>query len=377
MEIATNIAEIHENNFDKKQIVKSNNLIESSYKLTVSEQRLIYLGASLLNIRMIDKDLTVEEVTRLIHTAMFDPIHIDVPTFKKVFNIKAKSIYKDIRETVERLYDRDLVYVDEKGKIVHKRWVITCKYDDENKCIDLQFHPDLIKDLLVFKDKYTIMNLGDTKDIKSNYTYRFYELLKQYEKFGVRVFELEDLKFKLGIDDEEYPRYSNFKQRVLNSSVKELNNLTDLDINIQEIKQKNKVVKLKCFINPKNVAIKKIVNDEVCIASTEDSIIADLQDILNYNITAGQAKKLVQKGLEAIEKFKLDIDLKEYIRQKKNIVDTYGKNKQIKSYLGAIIKAVQENWETVQIQQSIFNSFKQREYDFKDLEKKLLGWDNE
>lgn len=375
MEMATNLAEIHDNGFDKKQIVKSNSLIESSYKLTVSEQRLIYLGSSLLNIRMIDKDLTVEEVTRLIHTAMFEPIHIDVPTFKKVFGIKAKSIYKDIKETVERLYDRDLVYVDTKGKIVHKRWVITCKYDDECKCIDLQFHPDLIRDLLVFKDKYTIMNLSDTKNIKSNYTYRFYELLKQYEKFGIRVFELEDLKFKLGIDDEEYPRYSNFKQRVLNPSIKELNNLTDLDINIQEIKQKNKVVKLKCFINPKNVAFKKIVDNEVCVTDTEDSIITDLQDILNYNITAGQAKKLVEKGLEAIEKFKLDIDLKDYIKEKKKIVDAYGKNKHIKSYLGAIIKAVQENWETIQVQQSIFNNFQQREYDFKDLEKKLLGWD--
>ena len=59
------------------------------------------------------------------------------------------------------------------GKIIEKRWVITCEYDPKNCCISLTFHPDLILDLLVFKNKYNnesfyyVKNNTPNKDIEN------------------------------------------------------------------------------------------------------------------------------------------------------------------------------------------------------------------
>jgi len=72
----------------------------------------------------------------------------------------------------------------------------------------------------------------------------------------------------------------------------------------------------------------------------------------------------------------LKASIRQYIREKKLVIDEYGKKNEIKSYLGALMRAIEGNWTlTYKETKGGFNDYKQREYDFDDLEKKLLGWD--
>lgn len=371
---------------DNKEVLKSNNLIESSYKLSAMEQKIIYYGASTLNKIMINKDLSVTDVSNAINSANFPLINFNACDFQKYFNIKTGNIYTMMEEASDKLFERRFIYIDNLGVPVKKRWVITCRYDKDNARIQLQFHPDLIQDLLVFKDKFTIFKLRDTLDIKSGYAYRLYELLKKYEKFKMRYFSIEDFKFKLGMDDSEYEKYSSLKQNVIKPSIATISRETDLVIEYEEIKEKRKVVKIKFLIKSKGnkrntssgqMSFLENQNDiEDIIESDDSNLVYKLQEILKFDVTAGQAQKIINSGLESIEKNDLKMSLLDFIKLKKQVIDKYAEKNEIKSYVGMLLRAIESNWTNIVFKNEkvdTFNDYPQRQFD-SNLEGKLLGW---
>lgn len=67
------------------------------------------------------------------------------------------------------------------------------------------------------------------QQLTSKYAIRLYEILiawRSVEK--TPVLEINDLRFKLGIEDVEYKRMSDFKARVLESAIKQINEFTDI-----------------------------------------------------------------------------------------------------------------------------------------------------
>src|SRR5699024_10311808 len=83
-----------------------------------------------------------------------------------------------------------------------------------------------------------IMSLG------SYYSIRFYEFFKKWEKTGKWRTSLKHLKNLLGITQKSYEVYGNLKNRVIKHSIKELNQETDLNIELDEVKQGRQVVEL-------------------------------------------------------------------------------------------------------------------------------------
>lgn len=362
----------------KKEIIKSNNLIEGSYKLTMSENRLIELALTKLEVTMLDKNLSAEEVKSLIKQRQFDEIEVNVIDYKKEYNIKNNAIYQDLAETANRLYNRSLIYFED-NDLVMKRWVITCKYKEDRCAISVQFHPDLIPDLMIFKSCYTRFDFDVKKYIKSYYTCRIYELLKQYEAFGSRKFEIEQLRFLLGIEDDEYPEYSNFKQRIIKPAVEQINKITDLYCEFEEEKNKKKVesIRFKFVKQQVNFQTKDQItffDDEVAITSEHNdyNVVKEFRELLGITISPRQIEKIISLAAESIKEHKSSLSIKEFIKQKKAVVDNYAKTHVVKSYLGAIIKAIELNWMLNSKDNSNFNNFEQRTYDFDDLERRLL-----
>ena len=371
-------------NVIKKEIVKSNNLIEGSYKLTTSENRLIDLALSKLEVIMLDKDLSAEDVKQRINHSEFELLYVYVTDYKKEYGIKNNTIYTELAKTANRLFNRTIQYY-ENNVLIKKRWVITCKFDEEKNAVAIQFHPDLIGDLLVFKSDFTTFDFDVKKYIRSYYSCRIYELLKQYQSFGQRIFEVEQLRFLLGIKDTEYPLYANFKQRILKTAVTQISKVTDLYLELDDssykLNKKVEKVKFKMVAQPVNYQGKENVNDKPKIASKESEfhIVQDFKELIGLTISPLQIHKFIEKVAIAIKKYKLDTTYKQYIKEKKIVVDEYAKNHDIRSYLGVIIKAIDENW-TLTYKKTVgcFNNFEQRDYDYDNLEKKLLGCaDNE
>lgn len=375
------------------EIYKSNRLIESSYQLSVQKNRLIFLAMRKLKKIILDKNTNIEQVEESIKTAKFEPMFIDVVDYKRAFGLKTNKVYQDLESIANDLYDDEIWYINEKNdNLTRKRWVITIEYDKDKKGVKLQFHPDLIRDLLVFKGQYTKLFSEDFADkLRCKYSFRIYELCKQYLILGHRDFYLEELKFKLRIFDDKYNVYNNFKNRVINPSLKELNQYSDVRLEFFEIekdKKTRKVSKIRFNIYPQQQEKEVILGQqsmfddpELALSIDEDSIISKLDNLVGVKLTAKAANAIFMKALEGIDTHQLKCGILDYIKEKKDVCDNYIKykkdNKDEINYIGLLISALSNNYQATskQVPKLKFTDYEQRTYDFDVLENKLLGWD--
>lgn len=379
-----------ENN--KQHIVKSNNLIDCSYKLTLAEQRLINLACKKLKPIFVSKNISFEELVLLAKTNFFEPIEITVPEYKREFNIKSNNVYREMVKITESLRKKEIIYFDEEKGLIKKWWVITSIYDFKAKKVYITFHPDLIMDLLIFNGQYTKLNYSYLATTKSFYSNRMYELLRQYLNIGYRSFDIQDLRFKLGLKDTEYPRYANLKQKILEPSRKWINENSDIYIEIHENKLGTRNVKKLDFIikqqnieennSPKLVTFQTSMNEFI----EENSAYMTIKDILNIDLTAEEVDLICNSAIDGLNSNNMtNIKVLDYIKEKWEIVNQYAKNKKDFNHIGALIKALKDNWQSpkkVILEENKtkikFNNFKGRGSDYygnPELERRLLGWD--
>ena len=86
-------------------------------------------------------------------------------------------------------------------------------------------HDDALPLMFDFKDKYFKYELWNALRLKSANQIRMYEILKQYETIGKREIRVDDLQQLLGTN---YPRWDNFKSKVLDTCQQALKQTTDI-----------------------------------------------------------------------------------------------------------------------------------------------------
>lgn len=236
-------------------IVKANQLVEAKYMFDVWEMRVFLSLVSLISSN--DDD---EKVYRIWYKEI-----------KNNFKIKFKS-YKFLREAANRLFDKSLVvgYMKdgyEREKKHHLiRSVDALKEGQEGvdiksqEYIDVKIDSDIRPYLLDIRkrfdplhDRYTSYELRNIIDLQS-YGIRIYELLKQFEKVGHRVIKVQVLKDAFNITNE-YPRFSNFYQKVIQKSIMDINKKTDITVpldEIEKIKKGRKIESLRFLILTKS-----------------------------------------------------------------------------------------------------------------------------
>ncbi|MBU3182886.1 replication initiation protein [Clostridium psychrophilum] len=342
---------------NNKLIVKSNYIVEASYKLSVGEQRVIYILTSMIN-----KD-----------DADFKLYKFTAKQFADIIGTKSKNIYNQVSQYVEALRDRDLTIIKEKS-ILKTKWLSSAEYFADEGYVELEFSPKLKPYLLMLKERFTKFSVEQMVSFASQYSGRIYELLKQYEKIGERTFKIEDLRSLLGIGFDEYKQYGLIKQRILNKAKKEINFDSDLLIEFEEIKTGRKVTSIKFHINAnrtKNKASEEACTTLECKSTNEEEkfsteLISMVKSIFKENITGKEAKFILNTAKNDINIIKEKYALSQNVSKIGNIV-------------GWMIKAIKEDYTIPKdkVKVGSFNDYEQRDYDFDALEKKLLGWDKE
>jgi plasmid replication initiation protein len=338
-----------------KLIVKSNYIVEASYKLSLGEQRVIYVLTSM--IKPDDKE--------------FKTYRLTVKEFAEILGTKSKDMYAQVARYVEGLRDRDLTIIKEKS-ILKTKWLSSAEYFIDDGYVELCFDPKLKPYLLMLKERFTKLSLDRMVSFKSQYSGRIYELLKQYEKIGERVFRLDELKSLLGIGFDEYTHYGLFKQRILSKAKEEINTDSDLQIEFEEIKTRRKVTDLKFYIKSnKSEALSEISatslqseEDQIEDLDIENGIGAVLRILEGHKIKASDALDIYKKANGDIQ----------YIKK----VYEYSKTQNISNLIGFMKKMVvpgvlQENIKISKV--GTFNNYEQRKYDLNSLERQLLGWE--
>ncbi len=349
-------------------VVKSNYLIQAQYTLTLRQQQLLYIVLDLIS-----KD---DDELKTYNVSVKDYI-------KKTNSETNKDIYADMQTAVEGLRNRDLIFTSTKyGESKHFKWVSYAHYSRNRGYIEIGFDPRLKPYLLQLKEEFTKLSLARMLSFSSHHSCRVYELLKQYERIGSRTMSLVEFKGFLGFQPFQYKVYGELKRKVLIKAQTEINKNTDISFDFEEIKENKKVESLKFNIHVKkgtieNSADTKNINELVIttkeVDETEDKL-KEIQKILENKITKGEARTLYIRADGDIEK----------IRQAYNYAMEVSKEQKIKNFMGFIIHLLElpEIPKLIKLNKikNPQSNFEQRNYSpeyFKELERKLLGWDED
>ncbi|MFN3381628.1 MAG: replication initiation protein [Runella zeae] len=227
---------------DVRFVKKANELVEARYRFDIWETRIFAVTLSM--IQASDAD--------------FKEYKINVGQVIEDFGLsKGGDIYHFLREAALNLQKKIIsIYSERDGYKTEltiplfsgiERVIDERARKDADKNIWVTFEPRLKPFLLELKERYLIYDIRSILSIKSVHSIRIYELLKQYEKIGNRIFDIDELKLILGIASNEYSLYGHFKDKVILKAQEDLNNNkeTDIKFSFEEIKQGRKVVKLK------------------------------------------------------------------------------------------------------------------------------------
>ncbi len=320
-------------------ITKSNELIVARYNLSLEEQRLILVLASMVQ----PNDIEFKEYT------------IYISQFLELLNVKDCDKYALIPDIAKDLMKK-VIDIDGKNERIMFPWLAGAKHNKKNASIKLIFHPYLKPFLLNLKSNFVSYKLGNVLLLNSKYSIRLYEIFKSNEfKTNFKV-AIKELKFMFMIESE-YNLYADFKKRVIEYAKKEINAKTDINVTYEELKEGRKVIALNFLIEKKDgKKTLRPLNEEI------ESLKKKLKEFAEDDVN----KIYIESGRD----YNKTLIAYEYLKLKQNV------NKSV----GYMIRLVREEKlkKPVKSTKSKQASFEQRNYtkeDFKNLENSLLGRD--
>ncbi len=218
---------------DRKLIRKSNYLIEASYKLSAVEQKIILTLVSM--IKPDDRE--------------FKKYLLKIGNIAQMIGLNTKSDYSYIKGATKNLLGKVFTITTPKSEL-QTHWFSSVEYFDNKGEVEITFDPKLKPFLLQLKERFTTYRLQEAVQLKSSFSIRMLELLHQYEKLGERIFEIRKLRTLLGVEEDQYKLYADFKKRVILPAQKELAEKTNISFEFEEIKNSYAVEKLRFKIIP-------------------------------------------------------------------------------------------------------------------------------
>jgi plasmid replication initiation protein len=211
----------------KELVVKDNVLIEASYNLGLVEQRLILLA--IIEARESGKGINAH-----------DPLSIHAESYINQFGVHRNGAYQALKNASKDLFVRQFSYQEKRSKglaNVTSRWVSEIAYIEDAACVELIFAPAIIPLITRLEEHFTSYELEQVAKLTSGYAIRLYELLIAWRSTGkTPTIQYEDLRKKLGVLDHEYKVKADFKKRVLDSNLKQINEHTDITVKHEQHK---------------------------------------------------------------------------------------------------------------------------------------------
>lgn len=217
-------------------LMQSRQLVHTSYEVTAIQNRIFYyclLTAQKERSGELSCIVKLEDIKRLIPN-------------------KNQRTLENIKKTIQILKQTSLEFEkrDDGDTIECDYNLISGSEYNANKEIFKIVLADRLYRHLIDYTVYAPLNLDILTKFKSFYAQRLYELLRLWSRTDVLIsknFKIDQLRFILGAENK-YPNYKNFKQRVLNQAVKEINQVGNIKVDIEEIKNGRKVDEIKFMI---------------------------------------------------------------------------------------------------------------------------------
>ncbi len=210
-------------------VVKDNALINASYNLEVTEQRLILL--SIIRARETGQGISSDS-----------KLEIHASDYASRFDVTKEAAYNALKNAVNNLFERKFSFKEihkdtNKEIVVKSRWVSRIAYVDDLATLEVTFAPDVVPLITRLEKHFTSYQLKQVAQLTSKYAIRLYEFLIAWRNVGkTPVISLSEFREKLGLEINEYQKMVNFKSRVLEPAIKQINELTDIHVKYEQYK---------------------------------------------------------------------------------------------------------------------------------------------
>ncbi|KXZ62992.1 Replication initiation protein [Acinetobacter venetianus] len=210
-------------------VVKDNVLINASYNLEVTEQRLILL--SIIRARETGQGISADS-----------KLEIHASDYASRFNVTKEAAYSALKNAVNNLFERKFSFKEsrsdtDKEIVVKSRWVSRIAYIDDLAKLEVTFAPDVVPLITRLEKHFTSYQLRQVSQLTSKYAIRLYEFLIAWREIGkTPVIPLFDFRETLGLEINEYQKMINFKNRVLEPAIKQINESTDIRVKYEQYK---------------------------------------------------------------------------------------------------------------------------------------------
>lgn len=214
-------------------VVKHNDLIQKSrYNLTANQQKLIAYVISL--IKPTDKVLQKYD--------------INVADFCTLCGIDKNHFYSEFKEIVDDL-DNKAIWVKTETSVFKFRWFLKVEYIYKKGKVRVLLD-DYIKQYLIDLQKnFTNYEIYNILALKSKYSIRLYEIFKSYEFQHYKTIPIDELKELLCATN--YVNFKDFRNRVLERAIDEINFYTDINVSYDTETKGRKVIAIQFHIKKK------------------------------------------------------------------------------------------------------------------------------
>lgn len=216
--------------------LSNRNIVKQSYELNNARYSLSALETDII-MKMIAEIKNEDED--------FKPYRFKVSELEQ--KIGKQLDRRSLKETAKNLMKKPLSIDQDEGDFLVCNWVSGFKYHNKIGEIEVQFSPYLKPYLLQLQSHFVKADIRHIFQLSSEYSKRIYTIFKQWEKLGKYTVEVAEWQKILEVPKSLYI-YNNFKSKVIEIAVKQINESTELEVSYKEIKTGRKITHLEWTI---------------------------------------------------------------------------------------------------------------------------------
>jgi len=252
-------------------VTKHNSLLPKLAKMELSELRLLSFCLAHFDSRPGQRSEDIGDGFQV--PQEFFEFQATVKDLTDIFpGMDRKSAYAVVRKAVKGInakpFEDTVTLPSGKTEDVLLFWFSGFRYRNEEGIFTFKISPDIVDLVLSQDNNFTRFRLKHVYQFKSALTWKLYELLKQWVVAGRWAVDLDELRLSLGIPGK-YSAWDNLKKWVLEKSIKEINELSDIVVKYEKKKRVRAVSGVIFFINSKEAEAKE--NDPRLIATLGDT----------------------------------------------------------------------------------------------------------
>ena len=220
-----------------------------------------------------------------------------------------------------------------------------------------------MKQLLHMPAMFAKINLFVQSHFRSSYGLALYENCIRYQGMeATRWFDTELFRKIMGVPDDVYTVFRDFKKRVLDKAIYEVNTFSNIFIEVEIQRKGWQVVRLRFLLKEREK--KKILGKKNVDASVNQDLKTQLKEI--YQIHPKTVKRILTDYPE------------DFIREKITTIESSSgfKKGQVENLAGLLIDALKENYQ-VASPQSVVQKSSQKSFDEQAQRKKIAALEND